>query len=222
MLNAFTRNFEDESTEAGFQFTFYCDICGNGFKSSFIESTTYKKGNGLKTLSRGASELGSFFGGFLGSVTDTAGDIGDTISGRFDEQSPQWRKEHEAAFLKAQAEVKPHFRKCQSCQKWVCIEDYNEDEGLCVECAPRQDIYIAKKRAEAMMRNIDDAAETATVWKGRIESKTTVCPSCGKPSGSGKFCNSCGVSLEMAKCPKCGSKNAHSVKFCGNCGNKLK
>ena len=35
MLKSFTRNYHDNSTEAGFQFTFYCDICNDGFKSSF-------------------------------------------------------------------------------------------------------------------------------------------------------------------------------------------
>ena len=48
MLQSFTRNYEDNSTEAGFQFTFYCDLCEDGYKSSFIESETYKKGRGLR------------------------------------------------------------------------------------------------------------------------------------------------------------------------------
>lgn len=47
MLKSFTRNYQDNSTEAGFQFTFYCDICNDGYKSSFIESETYKKRKGL-------------------------------------------------------------------------------------------------------------------------------------------------------------------------------
>jgi hypothetical protein len=43
MLQSFTRNYEDNSTDAGFQFTFYCDTCNDGYKSSFVESETYKK-----------------------------------------------------------------------------------------------------------------------------------------------------------------------------------
>ena len=53
MLKSFTRNYEDNSTEAGFQFTFYCDICSDGYKCSFIESQTYKKGKGLRGLAEG-------------------------------------------------------------------------------------------------------------------------------------------------------------------------
>lgn len=91
---------------------------------------------------------------------------------------------------------------------------------MCTNCAPRKEIYVAKAHAEAMKRNIDEAGQTATVWKGKIESKTTVCPSCGKPAGSGKFCNNCGTSMELKKCPKCGAANALTVRFC-NCGNNL-
>ena len=63
MLKSFTRNYEDNSTEAGFQFTFYCDICSDGYKSSFIESQTYKKGKGLRGLAEGAALLTRLMGG---------------------------------------------------------------------------------------------------------------------------------------------------------------
>ena len=69
-----------------------------------------------------------------------------------------------------------------------------------------------------MQRNIDEAAETATVWKGKLEKQTTVCPECGKPAGNGKFCNNCGASLEKKKCPSCGAELAQGKKFCGVCG----
>jgi hypothetical protein len=66
MLKSFTRNYEDNSTEAGFQFTFYCDICQDGYKSSFIASETYKKGKGLRGLAQGAGILGNLIGGRAG------------------------------------------------------------------------------------------------------------------------------------------------------------
>ncbi len=80
---------------------------------------------------------------------------------------------------------------------------------------------MAKARAEAMKRNIDDAGSAATVWKGKIESKTTMCPNCGKPAGSGKFCNNCGASMELKTCPSCGAKNSQKIRFCNNCGANL-
>ena len=208
MLKSFTRNYEDNSTDAGFQFTFYCDICSDGFKSSFIESTTYKKRKGTKMLGQGVSLVGSLIGGRVRDIAYSAERGGNILSERFEGKSPEWQKEHENAFERAQNEAQQHFHRCHSCHQYVCDACFNEDEGLCTNCAPRQEVYVAKARAEAMRRNIDAAGESATVWKGEIESKTTVCPSCGKPAGTGKFCNNCGASMERKLCPQCGAKNA--------------
>ncbi len=221
MLKSFTRNYEDNSTEAGFQFTFYCDICNDGYRSSFVESETYKKGKTLRGLSRGVGALGSMFGGALHDIGWGLERGGDVLSERFQGMSPEWHKEHELAFERAQNEAQQHFHRCHNCHKWVCDSDFNEDEGLCVECAPRQEIYVAKARSEAMRRNIDEAAETATVWKGDLERKTTICPTCGKPAGTGKFCNNCGANLSLNKCPACGASVAQGVRFCGECGHKM-
>jgi len=221
MLTSFTRNYEDNSTEAGFQFTFYCDICNDGHRSSFIESTTYKKGKLFKGIGDGASALGSLFGGRISSLGYGADRASDILGERFEGRSPEWQKEHERAFERAKNEAMRHFHRCPSCNKYVCDHCFNEDEGLCTECAPRQEIYVARARAEAMKRNIDEAGAAATVWQGKIESKTTVCPNCGKPAGSGKFCNNCGASMELKSCPQCGAKNAQRVRFCNSCGANL-
>lgn len=221
MLKSFTRNYYDNSTEAGFQFTFYCDICNDGYKSSFMESSTYKQQKRMRGLSTGASILGSLIGGKASSIGWAAERGGNVLSERFNNQSPAWHKEHERAFELAQNEAQQHFHRCHSCQKWVCDADFNEEEGLCVACAPRQDVYVAKARSDAMKRNIDGKAETATAWKGELESKTTVCPTCGKPAGSGKFCNNCGASMAPNKCSACGASNPLSTKFCRECGARL-
>lgn len=219
MLKSFTRNYEDNSTEAGFQFTFYCDICQDGYKSSFIESETYRKGRGLRGIAQGASIVGNLLG--LGGIGYSIERGGNVLSERFEGQSPEWHKEHELAFERAQNEAQQHFHRCHGCHQWVCDSDYNEDEGLCVNCAPRQEIYVAKARATAMQRNIDELAQTATVWKGELESKTTVCPVCGKPAGNGKFCNNCGASMGRVVCPSCGAQMAPGVKFCNECGASM-
>ena len=221
MLTSFTRNYEDNSTDAGFQFTFYCDICGDGYKSSFIESETYKKGKGLRGLSQGVGMLGRLVGGRLSDLGYAAERSGDILSERFQGMSPEWQNEHEKAYERAKNEAMQHFHRCHGCHKYVCDACFNEDEGLCTECAPRQEVYVAKARAEAMRRNIEDAGAAATVWQGKIESKTTICPTCGKPAGSGKFCNNCGASMELKVCPQCGAQNAHGVRFCNNCGQNL-
>jgi len=221
VLQSFTRNYEDNSTEAGFQFTFYCDVCHDGYKSSFVESETYKKSRGLRGLTRGAGALGYLLGGRLSHLGYSLERGGDILTERFDGMSPEWQKEHEKAFEWAKNEAQQHFHRCHGCHQWVCDSCYNEDEMLCTNCAPRQEVAVAKARAEAMRRNIDEAADTTTVWKGRLESKTVVCPTCGKPAGTGKFCNNCGASLALATCPQCGAKNAQGVRFCNECGASM-
>lgn len=220
-MQSYTRNYSDNSTEAGYQFTFYCDNCNDGFKSSFIESSTYQKSQGLRGLTRGAGALGSLLGGRASSLGWAVERAGNVINERFDGRSPEWQREHEAAFERAQDEALRHFHRCHACHKYVCSSCFNENEGMCVSCAPRQEIYVARARAEAMRRNIDEAAATATVWQGALESKTTVCPACGHPAGNGKFCNNCGSSLALNECPRCGEPNAQGVKFCNSCGFNL-
>ncbi len=221
MLRAFTRNYQDNSTDAGFEFTFFCDNCQDGYKSSFIESETYKRGKGIRNLAEGASIFGSLLGGRLSNIGYATSRGGDVLSERFTGMSPEWHKEHEKAFEISQNEAAQHFHRCHSCHTYVCDSCLNEDEGLCVSCAPRQEVFVAKARAEAMQRNIEEAGDSATVWQGKIESKTTVCPSCGKPAGTGAFCNNCGASMALVVCQRCGAKNAQRVRFCNNCGESM-
>ncbi|MDR3359586.1 MAG: zinc ribbon domain-containing protein [Bifidobacteriaceae bacterium] len=221
MLQAFTRNYRDNSTEAGFEFTFFCDLCNDGFKSSFIESATYKKRGLMRGIGQGASLLGGLVGGRVSSLGYSAGRATDLLGQRFEGRSPEWHKEHEQAFERAQNEAKEHFHRCPSCNKYVCDQCHNEDEGLCVSCAPRQEVLVAKTRADAMRRNIGRAGDSATVWQGAIESKTTMCPVCGKPAGNGKFCNNCGTSMALRECPRCAAPNQQTVRFCNNCGQNL-
>jgi len=221
MMKAFTNNYHDNSTDAGFEFTFNCDVCNDGCKSSFIESETYKKKKGSRLIGQSANLIGSIAGGRARTAGSAANQGGNIMSERFNGKPPEWQKEHEAAFEKAQNESKQYFHRCPNCNKYVCDQCWNEDAMLCTRCAPRQEVAVAKAHAEAMKRDINKAGESAKVWEGKIESKVTMCPSCGKPAGTGKFCNNCGTSMELKECPKCGAKNAPAVRFCNNCGENL-
>lgn len=217
-MKPFTDNFEDNSTDAGFQFTFFCEICNEGYKTEFIESKTYRKAGFLRGLggliSAGSSMIGSSIGYSLERGTDI-------LSERFEGMSPEWHKEHEKAFELAQNEAKGQFHRCPECTKWVCENDWNEQEGLCAECAPRVNVKIAAAKAKKMAADIEEKAANTKVFSGNIESKQTLCPKCSKPAGEGKFCNNCGAPLGMIKCPRCGAGSPAGTRFCGECGNKL-
>ena len=220
MLHSFTRNFKDESVESGFAFTFYCDKCKDGFKSSFIESDIFKRNRGIRNLGQGAAIIGSFTGNNRLARTGNMARFGNNMN-RNAKRSPEWEKERQNAFVKAQNEAQQHFNRCPNCNKYVCGHCLNEDAGLCTGCAPRQEVYVARAHANAMKRDIDAAGKTTSAWQGSIESKTTICGSCGKPAGIGKFCNNCGASMELRTCPKCSAKNAQTVRFCNSCGENL-
>ena len=218
-LQPFTENFADNSTEAGFQFTFFCDLCQEGYKTAFIESKTYKKAGLLRGLTKAVSLGASILGqSGVGSSIERGSDI---FTERFQGMSPDWHMEHDAAFQLAQNEAKGHFQRCPKCKKWVCENDWNEQEGLCVDDAPRVAVEVAAAKAEKMVEDIKEKAKGTQVFTGEIESKQTICPQCGKPAGEGKFCNNCGVPLALIKCSKCGAKSPAGTRFCGECGTRL-
>jgi hypothetical protein len=214
---AFTSNYADNSVEAGFQFTFFCDTCREGYKTRFIESQTYKKKKFFKGLGDMIGVVAQLTGNNLGALSQGSNTIGE----RFNGMSPDWHKEHEAAFEQAQNEAKGHFRRCPKCNKWHCENCWNEQSGLCVSDAPRENVEVAAARAQKMAKDISAAAEAAPVFAGKIEARQTVCPKCGKPCGEGKFCGNCGAPLGLPDCPKCGTKNQPGANFCSGCGARL-
>lgn len=218
-LMGFSDNFADNGTDAGYQFTFFCDNCKEGYKTRFIESKTYKKGQFFKNVGKIGSALAQIAGKYnVGYGLERGSDV---ISERFHGMSPAWHKEHEKAFEEAQNEVKEHFKRCPKCTEWVCENCWNEQDGLCAKCAPRQNVEIAAAKAAKMVADIKLTAESTQVFSGKIETKQTACPLCGKPAGEGKFCNNCGAALGLSQCSKCGAKNPAGTKFCGECGTKL-
>ena len=214
----FTRNYADNSTEAGFQFTFFCDICNDGYKTSFIESKTYKKAGLFRGLGRAASIGSSMLGRGAGYQVERGTDV---IAERFSGMSPEWHKEYEEAFKLAQNEAMGHFHKCPKCAKWVDDTCWNDEDGLCTNDAPRAAAEIAAARATQRKDQIWKKAAETTVFTGEVKATQTICPRCGKPAGSGKFCTNCGAPLMMLTCSKCGAQNNPGTSFCSECGNKL-
>ena len=198
-LQPFTRNYQDNSTEAGFQFTFNCDICNDGYKTNFVASKTYKKKGVWSGIGQVAS-IGSQISGR--SEGNYAQQGAGAMSNRFQGMTPEWQKEHEQAFDLAQNEAKGHFHRCPRCHKYVCENDWNEQEGLCTDDAPRESSEVAAARAQKMVTDIKQKADATPVYTGEVTQRQTICPVCGKPAGSGKFCNNCGAPLRIASMPQ--------------------
>ena len=207
-LISFTKNNQDLSTDLGYQFKFFCDKCGNGYMTSFIQSKVGTAG----TLLRSAGQL---LGGIFGQAGSSAYEIQRAIGGR----------EHDSAFRQSVEEGRAHFKQCSRCGDWVCPENcWNHERGLCENCAPNLDEERAAAQATAVKEQVwNKARSTDLVANVDMASKAVAyCPQCGAATQGGKFCPECGARLSQAKdCPKCGTAIEGAVKFCPECGEKV-
>lgn len=218
-LQSFTRKFDDHSTEAGFQFTFYCDISADGYKTKFIESKTGKKAGLFRAIGKGVSVGTSIVGKVpisgipgvgkpgekdsdldLKKAGEKSGDLLEEISKKYQGMSAEWHKEHDLAFETVQNEAKQNFNRCPKCKRWVCEYCWNEQEGVCIEHTQNASTSMSSAKVD--------------------ESKKIICSQCNQPAGTGKFCSNCGVPLYL-KCSNCGAQSALGTKFCNECGTKL-
>lgn len=211
------KNVQDQSTEKGFQWTFACDICGNGFTTTFIQSASAAKSRKLGLFGRGAQVLGSVTGQ---SILRGAGDAAHTAAD-YGQMSAAWHQEHDAAFMQAVNEAKVHFKKCPRCKRYVDEDDWNEEAGLCTEDAPSLITELQAAKAQTRVEQMQEQVKAQKLFTGETEDRATLCPTCGKPSGSGKFCQNCGAPLGYRVCSNCHHQNPPTVNFCGECGTKL-
>jgi len=198
----FSSNYTDLSDANGYQFEFRCDVCGSGYRSEFIRSKLGTAGN----LLSGASGLVSGLWG-ASRVADTAREITD-------------RGARDEALKKASNELAHYFTRCPRSNEWVDETCWNEQRGLCVNCAPKLAAEMEAERTAVELQQMRQKMATETVFTGDTSARTTVCTNCGKPVGSEKFCGNCGTPVGLAKCTNCGNDLAPGTRFCGNCGTK--
>ncbi len=208
-LVPFTDNYSDHSTDTGYQFEFFCERCGNGYKSPFQASAV---GMGAK-LARG---LGGFLGGNIANVAYAGEHLKDmTNSAKKDE-----------ALREAVELVKPNFTQCHRCGNWVCKEIcWNYDTNLCVTCSPKLSQEVGAIQSEAQLTQLREKATTTdyTAEVNLERKQVALCPHCGvETDASSKFCADCGKPLSPKKtCSKCGAEADADKKFCAECGNTL-
>lgn len=207
-LIKFTENYEDLSTDQGYQFKFFCDRCHNGYMSSFQTSVLGTAGGLLRAA-------GSIFGGVFGSAGNSAYEVQRAVGS----------KAHDDALKAAVEEVRSQFQQCKRCGKWVCPENcWNQQRGVCNDCAPDIQMELAAAQTQATIEQINSGVRKLDLTKG-LDLGTTAagtCPSCGAKA-TGKFCPSCGATLvPKASCGKCGATVDAGVKFCPECGAPMK
>lgn len=222
----FVSNYDDLSTDRGYQFRFRCDKCGNGHMTQFKTST-------LGMAQSILNVAGSLFGG-MHSMGNAAYEVQRAVGG----------KAHDAALAEAVEEARGSFRQCTRCGKWVCAEVcWNAKANQCEECAPDFQEQFAASQAQAKAlaagyqlgekaaqtdytSGVDMRAESVIASPTAAtneQAKKLTCGACGAEAIPGaKFCGECGG--PMAKpgpkaCPKCGTQTA--AKFCPECGNKM-
>jgi hypothetical protein len=201
----FTNNYQDLSSQRGFQFKFFCKKCGNGYMSTF-------QTNKLGAAAAAAQAAASLFGGIFGRAAQTA----DTL------QAAAAGPQRDAALDAAVREISPLFNQCTRCGDWVCEPVcWNKKAGLCETCAPDLDEEIASAQAQAAKDQAMQKARSVDYLGQRdlAQVAAAICPKCGAKTQGGKFCPECGASIAAKRtCSQCGTEADGTPKFCPECG----
>jgi len=207
----FSDNYGDLSEQtgarAGFQFEFYCERCGDRWRSDF------------KPFHAGqAAEWASRASGFLGGVLGGAASAIDGVS------DASWGSSRDAAFQEAIENAKVHFHRCPRCTNYFCDECWNTEAGLCKSCAPSAEVEIEAAKASGMVYAVGEKAALEGIQQGKKmdvkRDRQVVCPKCGTPNEGAKFCPGCGEKLSVKQfCTECGGEVPAGAKFCPECGN---
>ncbi len=220
-MDTFNRmpNYDVRNDGAGPYAIFYCDICGREFRStpSFVDSV--KQDLGRQAL-----------GGLLRKVPLVGSSVASSVTG----DDPRYSmKLDQNQLQKAWEQVQVHFRQCPTCDRIVCLSDFDTQSGYCQDDSPRQSDIAAARGAQAgaAIKGFADAfglggaiEKASAAAKKAQEATTARCPNCGTVAEAGtKFCPECGTAMvqpSVAVCPKCGTET-HGAKFCPNCGEKM-
>src|SRR6266508_4600055 len=173
----FTDNYRDHSTEAGFQFEFFCERCGNGYKSGFKANPL---GMGAKVM-RG---LGGLLGGRLGNAqygTDQLRDMTESqskdkaLAEAVENVAPQF--EQELGQMQSQARLEQAQEKVKTVDWLTDVNVERKQRAMCPHCG----------------------AEASASGK--------FCENCGKPLTIPVTCAKCGTESERGTkfCPECGN-----------------
>src|SRR5215813_13454904 len=200
----FVANYDDLSTDKGYQFRFRCDKCGNGYMSRFIASKVGLAGTVLRSA-------GNIFGGWMSSAGYGTYELQRMIGG----------PEHDSALNEAVIEGKKYFHQCTRCGRWVCPEVcWNPKASLCEGCAPNlQEEMVASQaqaKADVARQQIFTKAQSVDYTAGVDMSPDSQmqAPAIAERPPSTPVCAHCGADVQHAKfCPQCGKPIAAKQKL---------
>jgi len=181
---------------AGFQFEFFCESCGDTWKTPF---RPYRAGQAAGIFRRLSYVLGEFYK--VGAITDLVSKVG-RASGTSVEMGTNGPRN--AALEEAQALAAQRYHRCGNCRTMVCDNCFDEGTHLCVKC-----------RASA--------AEAARYETAATAAAVVACPNCQTPSQGGRFCHECGFDMANThkSCPACGATMMRQARFCTDCGHSF-
>ena len=200
---------------------FYCDICSREFRSQTDVANVVKQDLGRSAL-----------GGLLRKVPLVGSSVADNVVG----EDPRYSYKMTPAQLEsAWNQCQVNFRECPTCNRIVCLSDFDAQSGFCQEDSPRTEQISEARGAQAgaaikgfatafglgdAFKNVGKAVEAA----GNATTQMAKCPKDGTLAAAGtKFCPECGTPMTQpvaALCPKCGT-DTKGAKFCPNCGTKM-
>lgn len=197
---------------------FYCDICNREFRSQPDVGGAVVQDLGRQAL-----------GGLLRKVPLVGSSVATSVVG----EDPRYSYKMTPQQLEsAWQQVQEHFRECPTCQRIVCLSDFDTQSGYCQEDSPRQE-EIAEARgaqAGAALKGLANAfglgaaVQQASQAVQRAQEQLARCPQCGTVAAAGtKFCPECGTPMAQPasdRCPKCGAET-RGAKFCPECGTRI-
>ena len=201
---------------------FYCDTCNREFRSRPDIANTVTKDVGRSAL-----------GGLLRKVPLVGAAVANNVVG----EDPRYSyKMSQAQIDSAWKQVQDNFRECPTCNRIVCLSDFDTQSGFCQEDSPRTNEINESRGAQAgaalkgfasafgLGDAIDKAKQAAEGAAQRAKTQVATCPKDGTTAPAGtKFCPECGSPMlqpAVDKCPKCGAETK-GAKFCPECGAKM-
>lgn len=204
---------------------FYCESCNREYRSQ-----PDVKGTVASDIGRKAA------GDLLRKVPLFGGALAESVTG----QDPRYVYTLTADQLQAHwNQVKDRFRECPTCNRVVCISDFDDQAGYCNDDSPRRN-EITESRGEqagaaikgfasalglgSAFSDLGNAVKQAGQAAQQANATLARCPKDGTLAAPGtKFCPECGTAMvqpQAVTCSKCGQE-VHGAKFCPNCGEPV-